>query len=67
LADRGTRGRGSALFGCQIRSPRGPHRVFSHPGTNQVATVPFNRPIKPVYVKQFVVFIDSIKEQGHED
>ena len=50
-------------YGIEIRSHGGSHYVFSHPAYPSLVTVPAHRPIKPVYVKQFLDMIDSIKEQ----
>ena len=44
------------------RSEGGSHHVFSHPAIAEILSVPAHRPIKPVYVRQFVVLIDKAKE-----
>jgi len=36
--------------------------VFSHPEVPDIVSVPAHRPIKPVYVRQFVALVDKIKE-----
>jgi hypothetical protein len=44
------------------RRPRrgGSHVIFSAPGLREIVSVPDKRPIKPVYIKQFVALIDAI-------
>ena len=50
-------------YGIDIRSHGCSHYVFSHPVYPLPVTLPAHRPIKPVYVKQFLDMVDSIKEQ----
>ena len=50
-------------YQIEIRNAGGSHYVFSHPGITQTLSVPAHRPIKPVYTRQFVGLIDSVKEQ----
>jgi hypothetical protein len=46
------------------RTPRGggSHVIFSVPGAREIVSVPSQRPIKPVYVKQFLALIDTARE-----
>jgi hypothetical protein len=37
----------------------GSHVIFSAPGVREIVSVPAKRPIKPVYIKQFVALIDA--------
>ena len=37
----------------------GSHVIFSAPGVREIVSVPSKRPIKPVYVKQFMKLIDA--------
>jgi uncharacterized membrane protein len=39
----------------------GSHVIFSAPGVREIVSVPTKRPIKPVYVKQFVALIDAVR------
>jgi hypothetical protein len=32
-----------------------------YPGLREYVTVPFRRPIKPVYIRQFVHFVDLVR------
>jgi len=50
-------------YGVEIRNHGGSHHIFSHPGIELAVSVPAHRPIKPVYVKQFIVLIDQVKEK----
>lgn len=46
--------------GVDVRKTGGSHYVFLHPNSELVITVPFKRPIKPVYVPQFLALLDDI-------
>lgn len=37
----------------------GSHVIFSAPGVREIVSAPAKRPIKPVYIKQFVALIDA--------
>jgi hypothetical protein len=37
----------------------GSHVIFSAPGVREIVSVPAKRPIKPIYVRQFVALIDA--------
>lgn len=47
-------------FGVSVRKTGGSHFVFMHPDSELAITVPFKRPIKPVYVNQFLALLDDI-------
>ena len=36
--------------------------MVSHPIMEEILTIPANKPIKPVYIKKFVVFVDTIND-----
>jgi hypothetical protein len=38
----------------------GSHVIFTAPGVREILSVPAKRPIKPVYVKQFLALIDAV-------
>jgi hypothetical protein len=46
--------------GIPFRQPGTSHVIFAPPGKN-VLSVPAHRPIKPVYVRQFVAMIDALR------
>jgi hypothetical protein len=50
-------------YGIQIRNNGGSHHVFSVHGIAESLCIPAHRPIKPVYIKRFIVMIDMIKEK----
>ncbi len=53
-------------FGLSCRVPtRGDHYVISHSSRSDILTIPAHRPIKPVYVKQFVRFVDAVEGGEH--
>lgn len=39
----------------------GSHVIFTAPAVREIVSVPAKRPIKPVYVKQFVALIDAAR------
>jgi predicted RNA binding protein YcfA (HicA-like mRNA interferase family) len=47
-------------FGVDVRKTGGSHFVFMHPDSELAITVPFKRPIKAVYVTQFLALLDDI-------
>ena len=49
-------------FGIAVRCEGGSHHVFSHEVVTDIVSVPAHRPIKLVYVRQFVALVDKVKE-----
>ena len=47
-------------YGIEVRKTGGSHFVFLHPEAEIAVTIPFKRPIKPVYVTQFLALLDEI-------
>jgi class 3 adenylate cyclase len=47
--------------GKRIRKPGGSHVVFEHPAVGEAISVLAGRPIKPVYVRRFVAFIEAVR------
>jgi predicted RNA binding protein YcfA (HicA-like mRNA interferase family) len=47
--------------GMKVRKSGGSHAVFSHPAATLRVTVPTRRPIKPVYIRQFVELVEEIQ------
>lgn len=37
------------------------HYKIAHPAAAEILTVPFKRPMKPVYVRKLVAFIDAVR------
>ena len=50
----------AAAHGANVRKPGGSHVVFEHPAVAEAVSVPARRPIKPVYVRRFVAFIEAV-------
>lgn len=50
-------------FGVSCGPARGgsSHYKVSHRTTAQILTVPFKRPVKPVYIRKLVSFIDAVR------
>lgn len=46
--------------GVEVRKTGGSHFVFMHPDSELAVTIPFKRPIKPIYVTQFLALLDDI-------
>lgn len=46
--------------GIQVRKTGGSHFYFLHPDSAIAVSIPFKRPIKPVYILQFLALIDDI-------
>lgn len=46
----------------------GSHVIFSTPGVREIVSMPAKRPIKPIYIKQFLALMDAAKgaEKGRE-
>ena len=42
----------------------GSHVIFSAPGVREIVSIPARRPIKPVYIKQFLAPVDAAGEVG---
>lgn len=47
-------------YGVQIRKTGGSHFFFVHPDSLIAVSVPFKRPIKPVYITHFLALIEDI-------
>ena len=52
----------SKQFGIECRSSGGSHYVFSFRNVANDVTVPARRPIKSVYIRQFLLLVDAVKE-----
>jgi hypothetical protein len=39
----------------------GSHYKIAHPTVAEKLTVPFNRPIKPIYIRKLVAFLDAVR------
>jgi hypothetical protein len=51
-------------FGILCEPPRGggSHYKVAHPTMREKLTIPYKRPIKPVYIRKLVAFIDAVRK-----
>ena len=47
-------------YEIEVRKTGGSHFVFMHPNSERAITIPYKRPIKPVYVTQFLALLDDL-------
>jgi len=45
-------------FGLSFRYGRGSHTHLRHPAAREILTIPAHRPIKPIYIRKLVRYID---------
>ena len=45
---------------CVPPSGGGSHYKVAHPSQREILTVPFRRPIKPVYIRKLVRFVEAV-------
>lgn len=51
-----------ARFGIACDAPRkGSHYKVKHSSVPEILTIPANRPIKPVYIRELVKFVDLVR------
>ena len=55
----------AAANGVSVRKPGGSHVIFEYPAVAEAISVPARRPIKPVYVRRFVAFVEAVRA-SHE-
>jgi hypothetical protein len=51
-------------FGIDLQAPRsgGSHYKVTHPRQHDILTIPARRPIKAVYIRRLVEFVDAVKD-----
>jgi hypothetical protein len=55
-------------FGILLKAPNsGSHFKVTHPSRQEILTIPAKRPVKPVYVKQFVAFVDLVRRLDNDN
>lgn len=57
-------------YGLEWRRPGhgGSHVIFSASGVREIVSVPAKRPVKPIYIKQFLSLVDTaleVKQNEH--
>ncbi len=45
-------------YGLSFRFGKGSHVQLRHPAAREILTIPAHRPIKPVYIRKLVRYID---------
>lgn len=48
---------------CEPARGGGSHYKVAHPRIAEKLTIPFKRPIKPIYIRKLVAFIDAVRSQ----
>jgi hypothetical protein len=48
---------------CEPARGGGSHYKVAHPLLAEKLTITYKRPIKPVYIRKFVAFIDAVRKQ----
>ena len=46
---------------CEPPRGGGSHYKISHPLMTEILTVPFKRPVKPVYIRKLVAFVTEVE------
>ena len=55
-------------FGIELRPPSsGSHFKVTHPDAQEILTIPAKRPVKAIYIKQFVAFVDQLRKTDNDD
>ncbi len=47
-------------YGIEVRKSGGSHYIFWHPDSDLAVSIPFRRPIKPIYIFQFLALLDEL-------
>jgi predicted RNA binding protein YcfA (HicA-like mRNA interferase family) len=47
-------------FGFVKRTTSGSHITFYHQKLSNIITIPYKRPIKPIYIKHFLKLLDEV-------
>jgi hypothetical protein len=51
-----------AAFNVRLATPKGgSHYKVSHPSQVEILTIPARRPIKPVYIRKLVTYIEAVR------
>lgn len=48
---------------CEPPRGGGSHYKIYHPAMTEILTLPFKRPIKPVYIRRLVAFVTTVGER----
>lgn len=53
---------GEFNIACNTSRSGGSHYNVAHPAIAEILTIPFKRPIKPVYIRKLVAFVDAVRK-----
>jgi len=57
-----------AALGIELRAPTsGSQYKVTHPDSREILTIPAARPIKPIYIRQLITFIDTLRTAKNDD
>ncbi len=51
-----------SVEGIRHRRHRGSHHHFGYPAVTEICTVVERKPIKPIYIRKFVTFMDEVSK-----
>jgi hypothetical protein len=51
---------------CTPPTGGGSHYKVSHPLSREILTIPYQKPIKPIYIRKLVAFIRAVEEAQRE-
>jgi hypothetical protein len=55
-------------YGIELKAPKsGSHYKVTHSASREILTIPAARPIKPIYIRQFVIFVDALRTSNDDD
>lgn len=55
-------------YGIELRPPKsGSHYKVTHPNSREILTIPAARPIKPIYIRRLVAFVDTLRTAKDDD
>ena len=56
-----------AAFEIALRPPgSGSHYKVTHPSQLEILTIPAQRPLKAVYIRRLVSFVDAVEDARHD-
>jgi hypothetical protein len=54
-------------YGIELRTPAsGSHYKVTHPSQAEILTIPAHRPVKAVYIRRLVSFVDAVEDERHD-
>jgi hypothetical protein len=58
-----------SAFGVRCSAPRGggSHYKISHPAVRDILTIPRRRPVKPIYIRKLIRFIEAVEAADDDE